>query len=321
MSNAINAPTSSADPTSDAQGYQGIIPPVITPRTSSGLVDADALRRVVAHQLAGGVDGLFALGSSGEVPYLTQCERELVVTTIVEEAAGRVPVLVGANEQTTPRVAAEAEWLTDLGIDGLVVTSPFYALSDQAEVATHFRTVKDKADLPVFAYDVPVRTHLKLGLEVIVALAEDGVIAGLKDSSGDDVAFRKVLLATAHLPEFRVFTGHEVVVDGALLGGAHGAVPGLANVDPAGYSRLYAAAASGDWVAAKAEQDRLARLFRIVDVTETGISAGAAGLGAFKTALQILGVIESNLMSEPMRSLGAAETDRIRGILDAADLL
>ncbi|WP_460005746.1 dihydrodipicolinate synthase family protein [Microbacterium xylanilyticum] len=312
---------SSADQKNEARGYQGIIPPVVTPRTASGLVDAEALRRVVAHQLAGGVDGLFALGSSGEVPYLTQQERELVVTTIVDEAAGRAPVLVGANEQTTPRVVAEAQKLADLGIDGLVVTSPFYALSDQAEVATHFRTVKDSTGLPVFAYDVPVRTHLKLGIDLIVELAEEGVIAGLKDSSGDDVAFRKVLLATAHLPEFRVFTGHEVVVDGALLGGAHGAVPGLANVDPAGYARLYAAANSGDWTAAKIEQDRLAQLFRIVDVSEPGISAGAAGLGAFKTALQIMGVIESNKMSEPMRSLGAAEADRIRGILDHAGLL
>ncbi|MBS1674038.1 MAG: dihydrodipicolinate synthase family protein [Actinobacteria bacterium] len=321
MTNATTATTPSADPTSRAQGYRGIIPPVITPRTASGIVDAEALRRVVAHQLAGGVDGLFALGSSGEVPYLTQQERELVVTTIVDEAAGRVPVLVGANEQTTPRVVAEAERLAGLGIDGLVVTSPFYALSDQAEVATHFRAVKDRIGLPVFAYDVPVRTHLKLGLDVIVQLAEDGVIAGLKDSSGDDVAFRQVLLATAHLPQFRVFTGHEVVVDGALLGGAHGAVPGLGNVDPAGYARLFAAAQAGDWTAAKAEQDRLAQLFRIVEVTEPGISAGAAGLGAFKTALQLLGIIESNRMSEPMRSLGAAETDRIRGILHGADLL
>ncbi|MDQ4213103.1 dihydrodipicolinate synthase family protein [Microbacterium capsulatum] len=300
--------------------YQGIIPPVLTPRTADGRIDVESLRRVTAHLVDGGVDGLFVLGSSGEVPYLTTGERDLVVTTVIDEAAGRVPVLAGANEQTTARVVAEAERLHGLGIDALVVTTPYYALSNQAEVAEHFRTVRSRVDLPLFAYDVPVRTHLKLSSAVIRELAEDGVIAGLKDSSGDDVAFRLTTLATADLPEFRVFTGHEVVVDGALLGGADGAVPGLANVDPAGYARLFAAAVAGDWEAARREQDRLARLFRIVEVVDPQVSAGAAGLGAFKTALQLLGVIESNRMSAPMRSLGGVDADRIRGILDEAGL-
>ncbi|MFF2051161.1 dihydrodipicolinate synthase family protein [Leifsonia sp. NPDC058194] len=320
MTNAtIAASTAAAHDT--AHRFRGIIPPVITPRTAAGRIDLESLRRVTSHLLDGGVDGLFILGSSGEVPYLTQEERDLVATTVIDASDGTVPVLAGANEQTTERVVAESQRLADLGIDALVVTAPFYALSDQGEIARHFRTVKERLDLPLFAYDVPVRTHVKLSVDVVRDLAEDGVLAGVKDSSGDDVAFRLLKLATEQLPEFRVFTGHEVVVDGALLGGAHGAVPGLANVDPAGYSRLYASAADEDWSAARREQDRLARLFGIVDVAEAGISAGAAGLGAFKTALQLLGIIKSNRMSEPMRSLGASETDRIHRLLVEAGLL
>lgn len=321
MTNAAIAPHPVSGPGAENTRYRGIIPPVITPRTESGLIDLESLQRVTSHLLDGGVDGLFILGSSGEVPYLTREERDLVASTVIEANNGRVPVLAGANEQTTARVVAEAGRLADLGVGALVVTTPFYALSNQAEVGLHFRTIKARIDLPLFAYDVPVRTHVKLSFDMVRELAEDGVLAGVKDSSGDDVSFRLLTLATEHLPEFRVFTGHEVVVDGALLGGAHGAVPGLANVDPAGYSRLYAAAAAADWTGARREQDRLARLFGIVEVTETGVSAGAAGLGAFKTALQLLGVIESNRMSEPMRSLGAAETARIRGLLEASGLL
>ncbi len=321
MTNATIATEPATAPEQDLRRYRGIIPPVITPRTAAGRIDAESLKRVVAHLIDGGVDGLFLLGSSGEVPYLTQAERDLVTTTAIEAAAGRVPVLAGANEQTTERVVDEARRLAALGVDALVVTSPFYALSDQTEVAAHFRTVRERIGLPVFAYDVPVRTHLKLSAAMVAELAEEGVLAGVKDSSGDDVTFRLLTLATQHLPEFRVFTGHEVVVDGALLGGAHGAVPGLANVDPAGYSRLFAAAASGDWAAARKEQDRLARLFGIVEVADPLVSRGAAGLGAFKTALQLLGVIESNRMSEPMRALGEADTERIRGLLAAAGLL
>lgn len=309
-------------PSPATHDFHGIVPPLVTPRTPDGEIDLESLGNTIEHLIGGGVHGLFVLGSSGETPYLSTPERQRIIRTAVAATRGRVPVIAGANEQTTARVIDEAQWLNDEGVDALVVTSPYYALSNQDEIATHFRTVHARIPLPLFAYDVPVRTHLKLGNSVFVTLAEEGVLCGVKDSSGDDVAFRLLTLATAHLPEFRLFTGHEVVVDGALLGGAHGAVPGLANVDPAGYARLYAAAQSGDWAAARAEQDRLARLFGIVDAPDTSrVSGGAAGLGAFKTALQLLGVIRSNEMSMPMRSVNAAETAVIRERLVEAGLL
>ena len=163
---------------------------------------------------------------------------------------------------------------------------------------------------------------MKMPLDVLVRLAEEGVIAGVKDSSGDDVGFRRLLLATKHLENFAVFTGHEVVTDGAMLGGAAGIVPGLGNVDPAGYVRIYDAAKAGDWQAAAAEQDRVAALFDITGAATPGrVSAGAAGLGGFKTALQLMGVIGSNRMAEPMEALNAEEAERVREIVAAAGLL
>ena len=108
----------------------------------------------------------------------------------------------------------------------------YYAIGNAAETETHFRTIHAAVDKPIFAYDVPVRTHFKLPTDLLVRLGRDGVIAGVKDSSGDDVSFRQLLLAAKDIPNFDIFTGHEVVVDGALLGGAQGVVPGLGNVDP-----------------------------------------------------------------------------------------
>lgn len=323
MSNASSAPAVTVE-ISGAAGtpLSGIVPPVVTPRTASGDVDVVSLRRVVEHLVTGPVDGLFILGSSGEVPYLTDTERAVVVATVVDAARGRVPVLAGASEQTSERVVQEGLRLVDSGVDALVVSSPFYALADQNEIVTHFSTVRERIDLPLYAYDVPVRTHHKLSRATIVQLAEAGVLAGVKDSSGDDVGFRMLSLATRHLPAFRMFTGHEVVVDGALLGGAHGAVPGLANVDPAGYARMFAAAIAQDWATVRAEQDRLAELFTIVEVPDPArVSMGAGGLGAFKTALQILGVIENNRMSAPMQSLDQTETEAIRRKLERAGLI
>lgn len=302
--------------------YTGVIPPVVTPRTAAGDIDVPGLNAVVEHLITGGVSGLFVLGSSGEVPYMTNAERELVVTSIAAANAGRVPLVVGANEQTTNRVIDEGRKMIELGADALVVTTPYYAISNAAEVEAHFRAIHAALQVDIFAYDVPVRTHVKLSVATAVALAKDGVIAGVKDSSGDDVSFRQLLLATKDIEGFSVFTGHEVVVDGALLGGAHGVVPGLGNVDPAGYRRMFDAAIAGDWAQAAKEQDRLARVFDIVYTPDSSrVSGGAAGLGAFKTALVALGIIGNNKMSVPLEDLNESETAAITAILAETGLL
>ncbi|MET3143115.1 UNVERIFIED_ORG: 4-hydroxy-tetrahydrodipicolinate synthase [Arthrobacter sp. UYEF2] len=308
--------------TTVASRFQGVIPPVVTPRTAEGAIDVASLENVTKHLLDGGVSGLFVLGSSGEVTHMTNSERDLVVQTVAGVNAGQVPVIVGAVEQTTNRVIEEAKRVIALGADSIVATSLYYAISNAQENNTHFRSIAAAVDVPVFAYDVPVRTHFKLPTDLLVELGRDGVIAGVKDSSGDDVSFRQLLLAAKDIPNFDIFTGHEVVVDGALLGGAQGVVPGLGNVDPAGYRRLFDAAQAGDWAQAAAEQDRLADVFEIVYTPKAGrMSGNAAGLGAFKTALQLMGIITTNVMSAPMLSLDEAETKAIRVILERNGLV
>ena len=304
-----------------APAFSGVIPPLLTPRTADGALDIPSLRRLIDHLIDGGVDGIFALGSSSEVLYLTNEERETVLTTCVDAIAGRVPLIVGINDMTTARVIDEAQRLLAIGGDAIVVTSQFYAIDNAFEEERHFRAIADAVDVPVFAYDVPVRTKQKLPLPLLTKLAREGVIAGVKDSSGDDVSFRQLVLATRDIDGFAAFTGHEVVCDGAMLSGAAGLVPGLGNVDPAGYKRLYEAARAGDWETARTEQDRLARLFDIVFVETPSVSGGAAGLGAFKTALQVMGVLDSNTMSQPMETLGDTETQRIRAIVESVGLI
>ncbi|MCU6479833.1 4-hydroxy-tetrahydrodipicolinate synthase [Arthrobacter silviterrae] len=308
--------------TTVASRFQGVIPPVVTPRTADGAIDVPSLENVTRHLLDGGVTGLFVNGSSGEVTHLTNDERDTVLRTIVGVNAGQVPVLAGAVEQTTNRVIEEAARAVSLGADGIVATSQYYAISNAEENGRHFRAVAASVDVPVFAYDVPVRTHFKLPLDLLLELGRDGVIAGVKDSSGDDVSFRQLSIAARDIPNFDIFTGHEVVVDGALLGGAQGVVPGLGNVDPAGYRRLYDAAAAGDWAKAAAEQDRLTDVFNIVYTPKAGrVSGNAAGLGAFKTAMMLMGIIKTNVMSAPMLSLDEDETAAIKAILVRTGLI
>ncbi|WP_022888773.1 dihydrodipicolinate synthase family protein [Agromyces italicus] len=296
--------------------FRGVIPPVLTPLDESGAFDEPAFERLVERLVARGVHGLFVLGSSGEVAFLSDAERARVLASAVRIAAGRVPVIAGVNEMTPARVIGQVRLAEAAGADAIVATAPYYARPSAAETESHFRAIAAATSLPVFAYDVPVRVHSKLDPAMLVRLGAEGVIVGVKDSSGDDVAFRRLVMANrAAGSPLVIFTGHEVVVDGALLAGADGVVPGLGNVDPARYVELFDAAAAGDWTRAKAVQDELAELFEIV-FQASGVSGEAAGLGAFKSALAHLGVLSSNRMSAPVPSLDDATVARIAAIVD-----
>ncbi len=301
--------------------FQGVVPPVVTPLTETREVDYPAFDRVIDHLIDGGVHGLFVLGSTSEVVFHDEATRARIIEAAMKRTAGRVPVFAGVIDPGTERVIGHARTAQALGVDAVVVTAPFYARTSQPEIADHFRFVKEALDVPVVAYDIPVCVHSKLERGTTVTLAREGVIAGLKDSSGDDGNFRYVLADTKGLPDFFVMTGSEIVVDSVLAMGAHGVVPGLANVDPKGYVKLWDLARAGDHAAARAEQERLCRLFEIVRVSLGRTSAGSAGVGAFKTAMRALGVIPGNEMARPQRALNAEETAGVEAILRDTGLL
>ncbi|GHG56009.1 dihydrodipicolinate synthase family protein [Flavimobilis marinus] len=298
-----------------APRFTGIIPPVATPLNADGTVDHASLERLVEHLVSAGVHGLFALGSTGETAYLTDDERVAVVHTIASANAGRVPIIAGSIDLTSARILAGAQRLVAAGADAIVTTAAVYAINDATETADHFRRIAAGIDVPLYAYDVPVRVHSKLSADLLVALGAEGTIAGVKDSSGDDVGFRRLLAANAAAGNpLQVLTGHEVVVDAMLLAGADGAVPGLANVDAAGYVRLWDAAQAGDWATARREQERLNELFEIVFQT-SGRSGDAAGVGAFKAAMVAQGLIERATMAYPLQALEGEAVERIRAIV------
>ncbi|MBF8186637.1 dihydrodipicolinate synthase family protein [Nonomuraea sp. K274] len=298
---------------------RGVIPPVCTPMTPDYQVDAVSLTRLVDHLLAGGVDALFVLGSSSEVAYLTDAQRRVVLDTVVGHVGGQVPVLAGVIDMTTPRVLEHVRVAVEAGVSGLVATAPFYTRTHPAEIRTHFRTVAVRGGLPLYAYDLPVSVHTKLSADLLLELAGEGVLAGVKDSSGDDGGLRQVILRRE--APFSVLTGSEVTVDSALWMGADGVVPGLGNVDPHGYTELYRCASRGDWEAARVEQERLARLFEIVHVGGTRMGGSSSGLGAFKAALHLRGVIDCPITALPQVPLNDEEAGRIGKLLASAGLL
>ena len=226
-----------------------------------------------------------------------------------------MPVFVGIIDTETERVLEHGRRAEELGADVLVATAPFYALGGEAEVEEHFRILHAELDLPIFAYDIPVCVHTKLSWKLLARLGAEGVLAGVKDSSGDDISFRYLVQENEKNGHpMSLLTGHEIVVDGAYLSGADGSVPGLGNVDPDGYVRMWKAAQAGDWATVKTEQDKLNELSHIFDVT-TGVTGYAGGVGAFKTALMLMGIYETNQMPRPVKKLEGDNVEAIRRVL------
>ncbi|MEU1401823.1 dihydrodipicolinate synthase family protein [Streptomyces sp. NPDC005728] len=300
----------------------GVVPPVCTPLTPEREVDVPSLLRLVDHLVEAGVHGLFLLGSTSEAAFLTDRQRRLVVETVVGHVGAQLPVLAGAIDMTTPRVLDHVRAVTAAGAQAVVVTAPFYARTHPSEIVHHYRRIAAASPVPVIAYDIPVAVHTKLPAHLVLGLAADGVLAGLKDSSGDLAGFREVVTGARALARFSVLTGSELVVDSALALGADGAVPGLANVDPHGYVRLYRLCRAGDRDGARAEQERLCELFGMVGVGDPARMGGSSSaLGAFKAALHLRGIIDCPVTAEPQVPLSGDEVARVGKFLAGAGLL
>lgn len=298
----------------------GVVPPLCTPLTDDRRVDVASLARLCGFLLEAGAHGLFVTGSTGEVAYLTDADRRRALATVVAEVAGQVPVYAGVVDTSTPRVVEAARAAAAAGADALVATIPFYAPTHPAEYAVHFRTVRAAVDLPLVAYDIPSAVHGKLPAGLVAELAADGVLDAVKDSSGDLDGLRAVIAAVP-AGRIRVYCGSETLADLALLCGADGLVPGLGNVDPHGYVRLYRAASDGDWPAAMAEQRRLSDLFGIVAAGATDrMGRYSSAIGAFKEALRQRGVLDTATTSLPMIALDDTERATVSAALDRAGL-
>ena len=160
--------------------FTGVYPPVVVPDTPDHQLDVASFERSVNRMIDAGVDGLFFLGSSGEVVFSTDERRRQIISEAVRIVDHRVPVMVGIIDTETERVLEHGRVAQELGADVLVATCPFYALGGMAEVEEHFRILHAELDLPIFAYDIPVCVHTKLPWKLLAKLGAEGVLAGVK---------------------------------------------------------------------------------------------------------------------------------------------
>ena len=167
---------------------RGVVPPLAIP-LKDGELDVPSLERHINRMIEAGLDGLFVSGSTGEVAFSTTERRAQIQREAVRIVDGRIPLLVGVIDTETERVLENIKVVEEIGgATGVVATAPFYALGGETEVEKHFRILKENTDLEIWAYDIPVCVHTKLSPDLLMRLGRDGIIDGVKDSSGDDVS-------------------------------------------------------------------------------------------------------------------------------------
>jgi dihydrodipicolinate synthase/N-acetylneuraminate lyase len=287
----------------------GIVCPLATPLTPDGRLDEDVLRALI-EALVPDLDGLFVLGSSGELTWLTDETVLRVASVAVDQVGRRIPVYVGVGDTSLARTLARADRLADLGADFLVVTTPFYyAVESDRLLVEYFEAIAERAPAPVVLYNIPQNTHVRLAPSVVRTLAGHPNIVGIKDSAGDWFAFEEFLACRSDA--FSVLQGREHLAAISFWSGADGLISGMANFAPRLLQAL--AASIRD---AQPRSDSLALQDAILEVAV--VFDRAYWLTGLKSTLRALGW-EVGQPSQPMPPDDPALRAAIEGILSSVD--
>lgn len=286
----------------------GIIPPMITPLLGQDTLDTAGLERLIEHILAGGVHGLFILGTTGEASSLSYRLRGELIERTCRQVAGRVPVLVGITDTSIVESLNLAQHAAEAGAQAVVLSAPYYFPISQPELLEYIQHIMPQLRLPVFLYNTPFSAEVIFELETLRRLMEIPNIIGLKDSSANMSYLRSVKNILHHRPDWSLLIGPEEFLGEAVLLGVHGGVCGGANLLPRLYVDLYNAAVA-------ANLERVARLHaKVMQLMETIYAVGrhhSAFIKSLKCALACLGICD-DFMAEPFHRFRRTERDIIR---------
>jgi 4-hydroxy-tetrahydrodipicolinate synthase len=217
--------------------FHGVFTALVTPMKADGEIDLPKLACLVDHQARQGIHGLIPLGSTGEFYALSPGEREQVLRTTMEAAAGRVPVVAGTNAGATRDVIAFSRQAEQLGCAGVMLAAPYYSLPTLEELFLHFRAVNEAIGLPIMIYNYPGRTGVDMAPGFIARLAELKNVRYVKESTGEMP--RMTTLMRLCGDRLGVFCGCDTIALESLMVGAIGWVGGVANVLPQSHAKLY----------------------------------------------------------------------------------
>lgn len=284
---------------------RGVLTALATPFTAQGEVDIPVLKSLVDRSIDGGVDGVVACGSTGEFAVLSSDERRLVVETVVEHAAGRVPVVAQTGATSTREAIGLSRHAQECGADVVMVVAPYYEPLSRSEAAGYFRAVAEAVEVPVMLYNMPGPTGINLDPDLVGELAQGTEnIRYIKDSSGD--MGQATQLIHHHREHISTIIGWDSLILAALTEGAAAVMAGTANIAPREIVAVARAVAAGDLAAARAAWDRV---YPLIDAI-----LSAPYVPAVKAALRVL---DQPIGSprKPIEDLDAAREARLEDIL------
>lgn len=239
---------------------KGIVVPIVTPMNEDESINTDELRRQVDRQIEAGIHAIFPFGTNGEGYILDGAEKELVLKTVIDQVAGRVPVYAGTGCISTKGTIEQCKMAQAAGADILSVITPSFAKASQHELIEHYTRVAEAVpDMPIVLYNIPMRTGNAIEPETVVELAQVDNIIGAKDSSGDWDNLSAYIELTKDM-DFGVLSGNDALILKALQAGAKGAIAGCSNVYPQNMVGIYENWAAGNLEAAEACQANVANL-------------------------------------------------------------
>ena len=296
----------------------GIIPPLVTPLKDNETLDIESLERLIEHLIAGGVHGLFILGTTGEEQSLSYDVRKQMIKESCRINKGRLPLLACITDTSIVESIRLAHVAADCGADGVVSAPPYYFATGQPELAQFYEELVPQLSLPVFLYNMPSHVKVSFAPDTVRRIAQNPQVIGFKDSSANAVYFQSVMYKMQERPDFAMLVGPEEITGECVLMGAHGGINGGANMFPKLYVAMYDAARSGDLV-------RVRQLQQFIMQISTSIYTvgkhGSSYLKGLKCALSLLGIINNDFVASPFYKFETPERDRIRQALAALPII
>jgi 4-hydroxy-tetrahydrodipicolinate synthase len=292
---------------SSTESIHGVIVPLLAPVTEDDRLDAEAYGALIEHCIAGGVDVLFAGGTSGLGPLWPDADWRRMMETALETTADRVPLLGGVIAPSTAVAVERIRFLESIGYRHVVVTPTFYLPPTRPEeFLAHYGACREATSMNLVAYNIPSCTHAPVPVAVLADMATRGWTRHIKESSGDRVYFKQLLEAVGRSGA-SVLQGNEPDIAWGLRLGATGSVPVCANYAPQLHVAACRAASTGDWERLEALQTR------IMEVREVLLLGNKHWIAGALYGVHTLG-IGSGRMVQPFLQLDATERARIEAM-------
>jgi 4-hydroxy-tetrahydrodipicolinate synthase len=289
--------------------FTGVMTAIVTPFRGDA-VDEESLRKLVDDQIAGGIDGIVPVGTTGESPTLTFEEHIRVIKVVVEAVRKRVPVIAGTGSNSTREAIELSEAAQKVGADGLLLVTPYYNKPGQDHLYRHFKAVVDAVPLPTVVYNVPGRTGCDLLPDTIGRLCDLPAVVGVKEATGSALRAAQVLAKVGD--RMAVLSGDDATAFPLYALGAKGCISVVSNVAPREMSAMWDAAVAGDWKKARELHYKLLPLSEDLFIEANPVPV--------KAALSMMGRIADELRP-PLYPLSAANREKVRSALQRSGIL